>query len=188
MKHRSVSRATWLAATALALAARPAGAAVLDDVRDLPLVDQDGRRFTLRRLGARAAAVTFIATRCTDTCPMSEAMFSRLAREIARRRLDARLVLLTLDPAYDTPFVLARRARALRAAAPGFRLATAGDAHTPALLRAFGVAVRPDADGVPEMHDTLTYLLDGSGLVRSALPLSDRAPAAILADLQTRVG
>lgn len=76
-----------------------------------PLVDQDGRTVDARSFDDRVAIYTFIYTRCPlpDYCPL---MMSRLNDVAARlraagRRDEVQLVAITLDPAYDTPDVLA---------------------------------------------------------------------------------
>ena len=64
---------------AAALAAWPGPAAAgAPDARDIPLVDQNGARFTLRNL-RRPTAVIFVAARCGDACPIAEALFARLS-------------------------------------------------------------------------------------------------------------
>lgn len=182
--HQAVSRAYALAAFAAFAGATTVGAAgaQLRDFRSLALTDQSGRQFTLADTGHRVTALTFIATRCTDTCPVSEALFVALARDVRRQRIDAGLVMLTLDPAYDTPFVLARRASELDASAPAFRLAWAPAPAMRALERVFGVEVAFE-NGVPDAHTSFIYVLDAGGSLARTLPLSNR-PAELLAALR----
>jgi len=49
-----------------------------------------GATITLRDLN-RPTAVTFVALDCDDACAISEALFARLARTLAREHVDARL-------------------------------------------------------------------------------------------------
>jgi protein SCO1/2 len=174
--HQALSRADMLGALAAVAGVRPS------TIRSLALTDQAGRQFTLANAGHRVTALTFIATRCTDTCPLSEALFATLAREIRRERIDAGLVMLTLDPAYDTPFVLARRAMELDAAAPAFRLAWAPAPAMREIERAFGVEVAFE-NGIPDAHTALIYVLDAGGSLARTFPLSNR-PADVLAALR----
>ena len=81
-------------------AACPPAAGASRDARDVPLVDQNGTAFTLRDLH-RPTAVIFVATRCGDACPIAEGLFARLAGELAREHVDARLLTVTLDPDVD---------------------------------------------------------------------------------------
>ena len=66
------------------------------------LVDQRGTPFTLRGLRGEPVVLAFVATRCSDACPIADAMFAQLAR----RGVRAQFVTITLDPSYDTPFVM----------------------------------------------------------------------------------
>ena len=70
------------------------------------LVDQQGRRFTLTSLIGAPFAVTFVAARCTDACPLIDAQFAMAAQRLQRAKVRARLVTLTLDPQHDTPAVM----------------------------------------------------------------------------------
>jgi len=90
----------------------------------IQLIDQAGRRFALRDLRGRPFAVTFIASRCTDACPIIDAQFALVQRRLAALRSPAQLVTITLDPGYDTPFVMARLAHDYAADPRRWRLAS----------------------------------------------------------------
>jgi protein SCO1/2 len=153
-----------------AAAAPPAAAAVT-------LVDQNGARFRLSDLAGRPTVVTFIATRCKDVCPMADAIFSTLAN----RHLAAQLVTITLDPAYDTPFVMARHARELGASARSWRIASGAPRDVERLLAAFGVDRIFDKDGVPDAHSSFIYVFDRQGRLAKTLPLSTNSLADVRA-------
>jgi protein SCO1/2 len=112
---------------------------VLYELPPFSLVESSGRPLRRDDLLGRPHVAGFIFTRCSGVCPR---MTSRMAR--LRDELPALVGLLsfTVDPAYDTPAVLARHARALQAgprwlfvtgeqaalhrlAVEGFKLATA---------------------------------------------------------------
>src|SRR5581483_9943044 len=98
-------RSVLVLAFALAVASVPgafAFAAPAGDPRDVALVDQMGATFTLRDL-RRPAAIAFVATRCSDACPVTTAVFARLAARLAAERVAATLVSITLEPREDTP-------------------------------------------------------------------------------------
>lgn len=161
---------------ALPLCAAPARAA---DVRGVPLVDQRGAAFALRDLRGHPAAVTFVATRCTDVCPIADGVFARVAIALRRARSDARLVTITLDPSYDTPYVMASAARAYAADPARWRWASGRVSDVERVLAAFGVA--HDADG---SHGTFVYVLDRRGALRRTLPLAADGGRAIVAALR----
>lgn len=78
---------------------------------DVKLVNQDGKRVSLRQYQDRALLVTFIYTRCPlpDYCPLMSSKFAEINAEIEKSpelRGRAHLLSVTLDPAYDTPKVL----------------------------------------------------------------------------------
>jgi protein SCO1/2 len=169
-----------LAFIVLALFAAPeagvAGGAALGDV---PLVDQTGAPFHLRDLIGHPAAITFVATRCQDTCPIVNAVFSRLAQGSPR----ARLVTISLDPAYDTPFVISTFARELQARTPAWRFVTGRPGDIATVLAAFGVVVAKGSDGIPDAHSDFIYLLDRHGRLKTTLPLSTHSVADLRATL-----
>jgi protein SCO1/2 len=165
---------------ALALFAIPAPySAASPTIGDIPLVDQTGAAFHLRDLLGYPAAITFVATRCRDTCPIVNAVFARLSRE--KRR--ARLVTISLDPGYDTPVVVAKYARELQARTPGWRFVTGRPADVAGLLAAFGVVVATGADGIPDAHSDFIYVLDGRGRLKRTLPLSTHSISDLRATL-----
>lgn len=169
-------RAALAVAAALAVCAAPARAA---DVRTVPLVDQRGAPFTLAELRGHPAAVTFVATRCTDVCPIVDGVFARVAATLRRAHSDARLVTITLDPAYDTPYVMASAARAYAADPSRWRWASGRRNDVERVLAAFGVV----HDGY-ETHSTFVYVLDRRGALRRTLLLAPDGDRAIVAALR----
>jgi protein SCO1/2 len=132
------------------------------------LVDQTGHRFRLADIKGQPSVVTFIATRCKDTCPISDALFAKLSRD----RIPALLLTITLDPNYDTPFVMARHARDLHAQPDLWRIASGNPHDIDRLLSAFGVVRGYDRDGVPDAHSSFIYVFDAGGRLAKTLPLS----------------
>jgi protein SCO1/2 len=161
-------------------AAPVAGVAGGPVIGDIPLVDQTGAPFHLRDLVGRPAAITFVATRCQDTCPIVNAVFSRLSRE----GLTARLVTISLDPGYDTPFVIANYARELQARTPGWRFVTGRPANIAGVLTAFGVVLAKGSDGIPDAHSDFIYVLDRNGRLKTTLPLSTHSVSDLRATLK----
>jgi cytochrome oxidase Cu insertion factor (SCO1/SenC/PrrC family) len=148
------------------------------DARDVPLVDQNGASFTLRDLH-RPTAVIFVATRCGDACPVSEALFSRLSTQLERNHVDARLVTVTLDPDFDRPIVMASKAREFRADAARWRWASGAPSDVRRLLAAFNVAA---LDG--KFHGTFAYVLDAQGRPMRLVMLSTNTDQELLGYLR----
>jgi cytochrome oxidase Cu insertion factor (SCO1/SenC/PrrC family) len=157
---------TFLACSVRVLDARE------DDPRAIPLVDQHGMRFRLKDLRGSPVLVTFVATRCSDACPIATAMYSRLNERLHRARVAATLVEVTLDPAYDTPFVMQHYAHTYGAGNATWRLASGTPSDVRALMRAFGVTAEKNASGVPDLHSSFVYFLDARGKMSRTLMLS----------------
>jgi cytochrome oxidase Cu insertion factor (SCO1/SenC/PrrC family) len=156
----------------------PANAGISRDARDVPLIDQNGARFTLRELH-RPAAVIFVASRCGDACPIAEALFARLSAELKRERVDARLLTVTLDPEFDRPIVMAAKARTFRADAASWRWASGEPSDVRRLLGAFNVEV---LDG--KYHGTFAYVLDARAIPTRLVLLSSTADRELLGYLR----
>ena len=70
----------------------------------LELVDQDGQRFVTRSLQGRWHILFFGFTACPDICPTTLSDMRRLFSQLPKETRDQlQLVLITADPARDTP-------------------------------------------------------------------------------------
>ena len=143
------------------------------DPREIALVDDRGVSTKLADYAGEALVVTFVASRCTDVCPIANGEFARVRALVRRDRLAARLLTITLDPAYDTPFVLARVAHEFSLGTDrSWRFATGRPRDVETLTRAFGVVARKNKVGVPDVHGSLVYVLDRRGRLATTLLLS----------------
>ena len=175
----------FLALLMLLVAAAPAASAPAASAaaETVPLVDQQGQRFTLASLHGRPVVITFVATRCTDACPLADAVFAQLQRRLPAARSDALLLTVTLDPRYDTPFVMARQAQAMGADVRRWRLASGAPSSVMRLMHAFGVVTQTDDKGIPDVHSTVIFLLDRKGRLAKQLLLSTNTVDAVLTAL-----
>lgn len=148
------------------------------------LEDQRGRHFTLASLRGKPAVVTFVSAHCTDTCPLTDAQFSRTEREIARRRLRVRLVTVTLDPEHDSPAVM-RKLAAKFGANPRYWLVAGGTpANVHRVMRAFGVVAQRGKDGYADVHTTFIYLLNSNGYLSGELLPSAGSGDYLIAEIR----
>jgi len=132
-------------------AAAPPGAAAVS-LRDLPLVDRDGRRVRLVSdvLDGRIAVINFVYTTCTTVCPVTSATFARLQTELGERLGDeVVLVSITVDPLRDTPARLKQYA-AQHNAAEGWVWLTGAKGDVDAVLKGMG-AYTPNYQDHPAM-------------------------------------
>jgi protein SCO1 len=160
---------------AVVLACLPFGTAfgaTASDPRTIPLVDQSGHTFTLWDLAGKPVIITFVASRCTDACPIANAAFAQTYRQLRRDHLSARLLTITLDPVYDTPAVMAHVARHFGVPRDAWRFASGRPADVRQLMQVLGVATEPDAHGIPESHTSFIYILDRNVLLTRTLLLS----------------
>lgn len=80
-------------------------------VPDFTLIDHTGQRFDSRiELDGKVWLASCIFTTCAGPCPRMNAQFKQI-RAAAKGLKDFRLVSITIDPARDTPEVLARIAK-----------------------------------------------------------------------------
>jgi protein SCO1/2 len=135
------------------------------------LVDQAGAAFGPERLRGRWNFVFFGFVNCPDICPTTLATLAGVTRSLADLPEADRpgVVLVSVDPARDTPPVLARYVAHFD---PGFVGVTGSQQALDALARALGVAVvvgPPDADGDYAVDHTAAVFLVGPGAQVAAL-------------------
>ena len=140
---------------------------------------------TLGDLRGRPWIADFIFTRCGGVCPAMTARMAASARASSPRH-DVRFVSFTVDPAHDTPEVLARYAAACRrrrGLAVRHRAADATCTRSrstasswPRMEVAAGER-EPGGDG-PFLHSSKFVLVDGEGVIRGLLRQHGRGRAA----------
>lgn len=147
--------------------------ALRDAVTDAPLVPQ---------LGGKNVLVSFIAASCSDTCPLTEAKFARvqeLLKRTGRLGSHVALVLVTVDPAHDTPTTLRQLAQATGANPKAFHYATGSQAAVNEVLRGYGISVAfRKGSSIDPDHTDATYLVDKTWHVRAVFSPND-APSKI---------
>jgi len=95
---------------ALAGCAHRAPLPVLGQVPEFQLVAQTGQAFDSRSLDGHVWVADFIYTSCPGPCPMMSSLMHQVQARTAETP-DVRLVSITVDPATDTPAVLAGYAK-----------------------------------------------------------------------------
>src|SRR5712671_6054710 len=84
---------------------------VLYDVPEFELIAQDGQPFNSRVLRGKVWVADFIYTTCPGPCPRMTSQM-REVQDAVIKMADVKLVSFTVDPARDTPEVLAAYAKA----------------------------------------------------------------------------
>ena len=90
---------------------KPAPLAVLGEVPRFTLISETGQPFDSHSLDGHIWIANFIFTTCDGPCPMMSTNMRRLQDQTATEHPDVRFVSFTVDPARDTPPVLAEYAK-----------------------------------------------------------------------------
>lgn len=124
---------------------------------DIAVTDQRGQSegIVSRYANGGPVLVSFLYTNCTEVCLMTQATLSIVDEELAGQDDEALKILsITVDPARDTPEVLAAAAKDI-AASDRWDWLRASAPDTPALLSAFGID-----SGPIETHENVYFVGD----------------------------
>jgi protein SCO1/2 len=159
---------------ALGLAACAARAPKLEVFGDIPhfqLTSQNGQPFDSRTLKGKIWVADFIYTTCPGPCPRMTSQM-REVQDAVSKISDVRLVSFTIDPANDTPAVLAAYAK-VHGASPVLWYFLTGPIPTLQMLDrdAFKLG---NIDGTLQ-HSTRFVLVDRQGQIRGYYDTSDAA-------------
>jgi protein SCO1/2 len=144
------------------------------------LTDQGGAPVDQRILLGKWTAVFFGYTYCPDVCPTTLAALGQSSDELGPDRKRFQVVFITVDPARDTPAVLARYLSSAT-----FPKGAIGLTGTPAQIAQVARAYHVFYQKVPQGrsyvmdHTAVVYLMDPEG--RFTAPLDVTAPPAQVA-------
>jgi len=154
----------WLAHEVDRPAPQLASGTWLPHARDLgpfTLTDQNGLPFTQDSLRGTPSLVYFGFTHCPDICPVTLLQLAKVRQ--AGIISDLRVLFVSVDPARDTPRILAQYVHAFD---PDFIGLTGSEAMLDRLAHRFGVAFMrinlPGGDYTMD-HSATVYLLDRHG-------------------------
>jgi protein SCO1/2 len=134
---------------------------------DLPSTwhDQHGTRLRLPALAGRVRVVAMVYTSCHATCPLIVADLKRIESSIPAARRDAvGFVLVSLDPARDTPGQLAAWAARTQLDSARWTLLNGDAEAVREVAAALGVRYQPQADD-ELAHTNAITVLDPTGIV-----------------------
>ena len=153
---------------------------------DLAFTDHTGAPWRLGDAAGQALVVSFLYTRCPlpDYCPAMASRMARLERTATARFGDrVRFVSVTLDPAFDTPEVLAAwRARFTDAPAARWRFLTGDTAAVQRATDLFGV-YRDETAPAAIDHGLTTAIVGPDGHLRRVWRDLRYADAEVLGEL-----
>ena len=131
----------------------------------VPLVDQDGRRFDWGERRGRVQLVSMFYTSCQYICPLIVDSGKAVERQLApdeRARLG--VLLVSMDPARDTPAALRKTADQRRVDTTRWTLARPRPADVRSIAGLLGIRYRQLEDGEFN-HTSALVLLDAEGRV-----------------------
>ena len=158
--------------------------------RALPLVeltDHTGAALSTADLTQRFTLLFFGFTNCPDICPTSLAVLAQATDRLAETRTPApRVVLISVDPARDTPAQLRDYLAHFDA---GFIGATAAEPRLQPLFEALGVSVMKQSLGGEHYnmtHNPQVYVVAPNGNVIATLSSANSAEALVRDYLRIR--
>lgn len=148
-------------------------------VSDFTLTDQNGAAFSSAALDKRVWVADFIFTNCPGPCPRMSSQMHQVQSALASEP-GVRFVSFTVDPAHDTPPVLAAYAKHFEADPAKWFFLTGAVASLNHL--SYDVFRLNRVDGSLE-HSTRFVLVDGESRIRGFYSTSDQdAIPSLIAD------
>jgi protein SCO1/2 len=165
-----------------------------DEVPDLPLTNQDGKRVHLHQYRGETLLLTFIYTRCPlpDYCPLLSRNFAKILDELNRDpalAASTHLLSISIDPEYDTPAVLRRYGLECAGKSSGmpferWEFASGTPEQVRQVAEFFGLSYWSDRGQI--VHALVTALIGPDGKVRKLYRGNQWQPAEVLSDLRSR--
>lgn len=146
--------------------------------------DADGRERALGSLAGRVQVVAMVYTNCSNTCPLIVTEMKRLEAALTPAdRARTGFVLVSMDPARDTPAQLAAFAASMRLDSAAWTLLTADDGAVRELAALLGIRYRPEQDGQIS-HSNSYLVLDPAGRIIHRQDGVGRGVAPVLARIR----
>jgi len=143
----------------------PGSALPSDAAPPFRLTDQAGHPLSLGDLRGKVVLLDFVYTHCPGPCPILTGLHADLQRSLGRDLGErVRFVSITLDPAQDTPEVLAAYARARGADLATWAFLTGPSAEVADVVKRYGVGTLRRPDGTID-HLVVTFVIDGEGRI-----------------------
>ncbi len=149
---------------------------------DFTLTDHTGESLSLAALRGSPVFLFFGYTHCPDVCPLTLSRLREALEAAGTDAVNARVLLVTVDPMRDTPGVLAAYVRNFGPAVTGL---TGSEQEIRSVMTAFGIhADSEHGDASMIGHTTAIFGIDRAGMIRVLLR-PDAPPAELNADVAT---
>jgi protein SCO1/2 len=152
-------------------------------------LDQDGKKRSFGAFKGSRVVMTFIYTTCPlpTFCPLMDRHFVAIQKSLQEDPAlnDVHLVTVSFDPKTDTPPVLKKHARALKADLNRWTFLTGDRDDVDRFAARFGVSVaRAQNDPRDITHNLRTVIIDRDGKLVKVYMGNEWSPDQILADLK----
>ena len=135
--------------------------------KDFNLTDHTGRRRSLTDFHGKAVALFFGFTHCPDVCPTTMGELAQTLKQLGKDADKVQVLFVTLDPARDTPTVLAQYVPSFH---PSFLGLTGTEAEISSVLKDFkGFSQKQMSTskmGYTLDHSANTFVFDPQGRLR----------------------
>lgn len=139
---------------------------VMGAATDFRLTTQDGTLLSLGDLRGKVVAISFIYTRCADTCPLLTTKLVMIQKALGMAfGKEVFFLSVTVDPRHDQPAVLRRYAVALGCDLTGWAFLTGTPEQVREVAHGYGVFHEKQPRGDVD-HNLLTSLVDRNGALR----------------------
>ena len=167
-------------------AADGAGLANIGPAPAVSLTDQSGRAFTLGSTQGKAVLVGFVYTTCGGVCPATtHAMYccQQALKDAGLWGKNVEFVSISLDPAKDTPEVLANYAKVFGADLNAWHFLTGPPGDVSKVVADWGMWARVGPSGTLD-HPSRVFLIDPNGRQREIYNLEFLTPEAVVQDVK----
>lgn len=152
--------------------------------RDFALTDATGRARTLADFRGKAVVIFFGYTQCPDVCPTTLAALAETMKQLGPDANRVQVLFVTIDPARDTPALLAQYVPAFD---PRFLGLYGDDEATQKVAREFKIIYQKQPGSTPDTytmdHSAGTYIFDPQGRLRLFVS-HGQGPAVFAHDLR----
>lgn len=145
---------------------------------DIVVPDQNGQPFRLSEQVGKVVLLFFGYTHCPDVCPTTMSDYKAVKQQLGADANKVRFVMVTVDPARDTPAIMSRY---LGIFDPSFVGLSPTPEQLATLTKAYNITYEldaPDARGnYAVAHSAISYAIDRSGQLRVMYPFGMGASA-----------
>jgi protein SCO1/2 len=154
---------------------------------DFTLVNQDGKKISLKQYRGRKLLLTFIYTRCPlpDYCPLMTQNFAAIHREVqqnAALKDKTHLLAVSVDPEFDKPAVLREYGARYTPSFKQWEFASGTAEEVKQIAQFFGLNYWPEKDQI--IHGLRTAIIAPDGKVAKVYRGNDWKPEQVLKELE----